>query len=162
MRRKSLILVSVILTICANTWCQSEIEIGLISSDEKSLLYEEDWFTKKYNRFSPQVNLLNELKGRLLSCKINVFMGTWCHDTKVYLPRFLKLFDTLNLPKDNIQIYNVNETKKRPRKYVKVFDVKYLPTVIFSDDNGEIGRIVEFPFETIEKDIVKIFSLHEK
>ena len=70
----------------------------------------------------------------------------------------MKLFDVLNIPKENITIYNIDKTKKRPRKYIKKFSIEYLPTVIFSDDKGELGRIVEYPYETIEKDILKIFT----
>jgi len=37
-------------------------------------------------------------------------------------------------------------------------DIINIPTFIFKKDGKEINRIVEFPIESIEKDIFKILS----
>ncbi|MDO6810779.1 hypothetical protein Q4603_19310 [Zobellia galactanivorans] len=46
---------------CSNAWPQSKIEIGLMGTDQMSLLYQENWFTKKYNRFSPEMDLTKKV-----------------------------------------------------------------------------------------------------
>tara|TARA_R110002051_G_scaffold149010_2_gene221543 strand:+ start:426 stop:905 length:480 start_codon:yes stop_codon:yes gene_type:complete len=134
------------------------IKLGVLEPIEKNILYNQNWFYPKYERYEANASVLSTINTKLVNCKIDIFMGTWCHDTKDNLPNFLKLFDVLNIPKENITIYNIDKTKKRPRKYIKKFSIEYLPTVIFSDDKGELGRIVEYPYETIEKDILKIFT----
>jgi hypothetical protein len=40
-------------------------------------------------------------------------------------------------------------------------DIINIPTIIFMKNGKEINRIVEFPIETIEKDIYKILSGNE-
>jgi hypothetical protein len=39
---------------------------------------------------------------------------------------------------------------------VEGLQIDFVPTVIFSKDNKELGRIIEMPFDTLEKDILKI------
>jgi thiol-disulfide isomerase/thioredoxin len=135
---------------------QVDLGFGKIGLEEKNIMYKEKWFHKKYERFTPNTRILETVITKLKSSKIIIFMGVWCPDTKVYLPRFIKLFDSLDIPEENIVIYSVDRSKKNPRKFVRQYDIEYLPTVIFSDENKEIGRIVEFPYDTIEKDILNI------
>ncbi|MGS2763817.1 thioredoxin family protein [Sinomicrobium sp. M5D2P9] len=91
-----------------------------------------------------------------------VFMGTWCHDTKMFLPKFLKLMDSLEISKDRTTLYNVDKKKRHPRAPIKKYGIKYVPTVIFIKDGEEVGRIVEFPFYSIEEDISKMYANLDK
>ncbi len=155
---RACLLISFYFLTFARSWSQSDVGLGMIGVEEKNIIYRENWFAKKYERFEPNLDVLKSVDGRMRNCKIDIIMGIWCRDTKTYLPRFLKLFDSMRIPDGHIKIYSINKSKKKPRKLIKQFQVKYLPTVIFSDDDGEIGRIVEYPYDTIEKDILKIFS----
>ena len=38
--------------------------------------------------------------------------------------------------------------------------IEYVPTIIFYKDGNELGRIVESPEDTLEKDMIKILKLH--
>lgn len=118
----------------------------MIEDNKMEAFYNLIWFSKKYNGFTPTVSLNGNLAENLRQSEFFVFMGTWCHDTKMFLPKFFKLLDSMNISKDQITLYNVDKKKRRPRAPIKNYGIKYLPTIIFIKDGMEIGRIVEFPF----------------
>lgn len=137
---------------------QQTIDIGLIEDNKMEAFYNLIWFSKKYNGFTPTVSLNGNLAENLRQSEFFVFMGTWCHDTKMFLPKFFKLLDSMNISKDQITLYNVDKKKRRPRAPIKNYGIKYLPTIIFIKDGMEIGRIVEFPFFSMEEDISKMYA----
>ena len=52
----------------------------------------------------------------------------------------------------------VDEDKTTPGKLEKVFELFNVPTLIFSENGTEINRIVEFPINGLEQDILAILS----
>ena len=137
---------------------QHTLDVGLIQGSEMETLYDLPWFSRKYTDFTPTISLDGNLAENLRQSEFLVFMGTWCHDTKMFVPKFFKLMDSLNIPKNQITLYNVDKKKRRPRAPIKNYGIKYLPTVIFTKNNIEVGRIVEFPYFSMEEDILKIYA----
>ena len=101
-------------------------------------LYVQKWFSNKYSGYTLDPKLYNGIAEDIKDSKILVFMGTWCHDTKIFLPRFFKVLDSMKIPKEQIITYNVGRKKLRPRKPIKEFGVKYLPTFIFIKEGDEV------------------------
>jgi len=62
---------------------------------------------------------------------------------------------------DKIQLIGMSEQKTTPQNYEKGLEIFNVPTYIFKKNGKEINRIVEFPVETLEKDIFKILSGQE-
>ncbi len=116
------------------------------------------WFTKNYDNYTPDASVIANLKPHLKGIKIKGFMGTWCGDSKRETPKFYKLLDTANFNENNIEMITVNRSKRTPDNLQEGFDLKRVPTFIFYKDGKEIGRFVEYPRETIEKDFLKIVS----
>jgi len=85
-------------------------------------------------------------------------MGTWCSDSRRVVPKFLRVLDFLNYPKDSVSILTVGRNKKGRGNETDNMKIDLVPTIIFYKNNLEIGRIVESPKETIEKDITKILG----
>ena len=52
----------------------------------------------------------------------------------------------------------VSRSKQTPDHLEKDFDLKTVPTILFYKDGKEIGRYLEYPRETLEKDILKIVT----
>ena len=52
----------------------------------------------------------------------------------------------------------VNRGKRTPDNLQKGFNIKRVPTFIFYKKGKEIGRYVEFPRTSLEKDILTIVS----
>jgi hypothetical protein len=68
------------------------------------------------------------------------------------------MLDELNHPKEKVTMINVNRHKKGIENEVEGLDINFVPTFIFYKAEEEIGRIIEMPYETLEKDIMEILS----
>lgn len=90
--------------------------------------------------------------------KVVVVLGSWCGDSKEQVPRFYKINDLL-VPKFNeIEVIGVDRLKKAGSLDISELKIEKVPTFIFYRNNVEIGRIVETPQNSIEKDILQIIS----
>ncbi|AZQ42765.1 thioredoxin family protein [Nonlabens ponticola] len=116
------------------------------------------WFVPEYESYTPDATVVNDLKTAMNGVEVRAFMGTWCGDSKRETPKFFKLMDQVGFDADNINLIAVDRSKQEPVALVDGFDVKRVPTFIFYRDGEELGRFVEYPRETLEKDIFKIVS----
>ena len=85
-------------------------------------------------------------------------MGTWCSDSRMHSSAFFKLTDYLKIKDKNMNLIAMTLDKTTPDSLEKNQDIINIPTIIFKKNGKEINRIVEFPIETIEKDIYNILS----
>ncbi|WP_028377628.1 TlpA family protein disulfide reductase [Leeuwenhoekiella sp. MAR_2009_132] len=115
------------------------------------------WFNPEYGDYTVDSGLLEELKPLLKDVEITVFMGTWCGDSKRETPRFYKILDAAGKTKD-IELITVDRSKTTPQGLEAGKDIIRVPTLIFSKDGKELGRIVEYPIESLEADMLKILK----
>ena len=87
-----------------------------------------------------------------------IFFGTWCHDSKRELPKALKIFNEIGINDENIELIAVGLDKKEPQGRAAKLRLMYTPTLIFFRGSQEIGRIIEKPVISLEKDIALIIS----
>lgn len=82
---------------------------------------------------------------------IDIFFGTWCHDSQREVPRILSIL------KENTQITSrlvaLGIDKSDPKNLGETNNVKYTPTMIIRVGDKEIGRIVERPIDSLVSDI---------
>lgn len=118
------------------------------------------WSTYDAPDYTPDSNTLTHLAPLLNASDVSLilFGGSWCGDTKVEFPKYFKLFSALNLPQSSVSLYGVSRKKKEQTGIAERYNVKRVPTLIVLKDGKEIGRIVEYPTESIEKDLLKILS----
>ncbi len=101
-------------------------------------------------------NLSKVLKGR----NITVVLGTWCGDSKLQVPHFLKIMDAIKFDPSGIRFIGVDGTKHAENGIIDNMKITNVPTFIFTDKNGaEVARITERPIETLEKDMIKILTV---
>lgn len=118
------------------------------------------WFNSEYNKYAVDSIVLDSLpKQDLKNLKVTIVMATWCGDSRREVPRFYKIIDKLGFNEQNITIININREKKVKNIDIKKFDISRIPTFIFYKDNQEIGRIIETPKQTLEKDLLRILSI---
>ena len=116
------------------------------------------WFQKNYESY-----IVDEVIQKMDFSKINeynieIFMNTKCHDSEREIPRFLKILNTLNFSNENLRIVLLNSEKKTIDGLEIGKDITNTPTIIFLKNSNEENRIVEFPFENLENDILKIIN----
>ena len=85
-------------------------------------------------------------------------MGTWCEDSQREVAPMLKILKESGFTIEDMELIAVSEDKDTPSGLEKKYDLFNVPTLIFSRDNKELNRIVEFPIETLEKDMLSILK----
>ncbi len=116
-----------------------------------------EWFQTEYNYYEIDQETLDMVNIELLAnVEIKIVLGTWCHDSQRELPHFYKIADYLDF--DNYMLIGVNRAKLAKGTEVDELNIELVPTFIFYNAGKEIGRIIESPIESLEKDIVEIIS----
>lgn len=117
-----------------------------------------DWFNYGYEDYTVDEETIEKLKPLLKGVKIKAFMGTWCGDSQEQTPVFYKVLDQAGFKDKNLEMITVNRSKKTPDNLEAGLDILRVPTFIFYKNDKEIGRFVEYPRESVEKDMLKILS----
>ena len=137
----------------------------LLGEINKSALEQEhyaSWFSKNYENYSLDSTTIEALKSPLQDYYITVFMGTWCGDSKQEIPKFYKVLDACNFPKNQLRVIAVNRKdsmyKKSPNHEESGLNIHRVPTFIFYNNKQEMNRIVEHPIESFEKDMLNIVT----
>jgi thiol-disulfide isomerase/thioredoxin len=111
------------------------------------------WYNSEYENYNldketlAHVNIDNEFHS------ITIVMGTWCSDSRREVPRFYKILDSLNFPSAKVKLIMVDRKKEAAGIDISPFNIELVPTMIFYNDGLEVGRIIETPKETLEKDL---------
>lgn len=121
-----------------------------------------EWYSIEYKYYEADQFIIDQIKLIDDSIKIEIFMGTWCGDSRREVPRFNKILDLIDFDKKNLLIVNLDREKRSPGKFEKNKNIEYVPTIIFYKNNIEIGRIIEYPIVTLESDILEILILNQK
>lgn len=115
-------------------------------------------YKAEYSLYKPDAATVELIKGKLRKIKIKVVMGTWCGDSKDWVPRFYKVMDQAGFNYDNLTLICVDHTKKAPVTELPKLKIERVPTFIIYRKRHELGRIVEVPSDLIEKDILNYIS----
>ena len=115
-------------------------------------------WTEEYDNYQPDYETLDLLEGKLDSVNIKIVFRSTCSDSREQLPGFFKILNELNYPVDKIILIGVNHDKKGLANETEGLNIEFVPTIIFYKGGNEIGRIVETPTESLEKDLLKILS----
>ena len=114
------------------------------------------WYQSEYDSYIPDPKVIRSLKGRNNLHRIEIFFGTWCDDSKVQLPRFMKILDKIRFPKNKITLYAVNQKKESFYGEQAQKNIQLVPTFIIYKSGSEVGRIIETPKQSLELDFYKI------
>ncbi len=132
---------------------------GAVSLDQLRNGDFSDWFTQEDANFSLPATPPEWAK-KLADAKVDIFIGTWCGDSKTWVPRFVKYWKAAGLSEDQLNIvalYNGEEKYKQgPAGEEKGKQVHRVPTFIFNRDGEEFGRIVEYPVTDLGTDLAQI------
>jgi thiol-disulfide isomerase/thioredoxin len=115
-------------------------------------------FREFYKIYEPDNAVLNQLKLKKEGIEILIILGTWCSDSQEQVPRFFKILDKIKFSKKAVQMICVDRNKQAGETDLVNYNVQRVPTFIFYRKGREIGRIVETPYSTLEKDMLLFFS----
>ena len=142
---------------CANTSENVSLSIGEIEGKELLTRYQS--FQIPYEQFSLTDQQIALVKQWPSSVHVEVFFGTWCHDSQREVPKLLKL-----LSYNKAVIYHLialDYQKTEPTGVAIKKDIKYTPTFIVFQNKKELGRIIERPNTSLIADLDEIIRLTE-
>jgi thiol-disulfide isomerase/thioredoxin len=139
-----------------------QILVGLVNwSGFTSPPYNE-WFTPTYKSYQVDSVSLSSLNQEINTIDMMLFMGTWCSDSQLQVPQFYKILDHLNYDVSNMIVPALEKSEsgklESPQHEEEGFEITHVPTIIFLKNGKEIGRITEYPDQTLEKDMVNILK----
>ena len=132
--------------------------LGTITIEELQQEPFNEWYQMEFDGYEVDTELTNAISdpGQYT---YEVFLGTWCGDSRRELPRMEKIFSEMGIDMSNVLIVTLDRDKISPNGEQEGKDIRYVPTLIVSKDNQEIGRIVESPSSetaTLESDLFEI------
>ncbi len=163
------LLILFLLFVATNVFAQNEIltyektgeKILVGICDEKDFTENplfNKWYEIGYRNYEPKFFNYEFDKEKIKNLKIKIVLGTWCPDSRREFPRFMRILDSLDFPRENLQIICVDRHKHALHGEASGLKIIYVPTFIFYDAKGnEAGRITESPKgETLEDDLEAI------
>ena len=132
--------------------------LGTITIEELQQEPFDEWYQMESDGYEVDTELTNAISdpGQYT---YEVFLGTWCGDSRREVPRMEKIFSEMGIDMSNVLIVTLDRDKVSPSGEQEGKDIRYVPTLIVSKDNQEIGRIVESPSSetaTLESDLFEI------
>lgn len=141
-----------------NDEVEEEILLGHVNRNGLEMEPFGDFFASGYKNHELDMEAVAKITPLLIDVDIHVFMATWCEDSIWEVPALYKILDNSKIDFENLYVVAVDAMKKTPSGIEEIFKIEYVPTIIFIKDDIELGRIVESPVETLEKDILAILS----
>ncbi|MBM4166383.1 MAG: thiol reductase thioredoxin [Ignavibacteria bacterium] len=137
---------------------QQEILLGkILRNDLKGTPY--GWFDSNYTSAKLDTTVLSEIQQHWTNdIRIEIVMGTWCSDSKEQIPHLMKILDAVNFPKENVSLYCVDRTKHFPFGAPHEEEIEKIPTIFFNNGEQRLGKFVEVPLESLEKDLLNILK----
>ena len=126
------------------------VHVGAI--DAETLLRDHPAFQASHQQFQPTQEQLAIAEKLPEDLQIEVHFGTWCHDSKRELGRFIKLMQSRRVPL-RVSYLALNTDKRDTTGRAAELGIRYTPTFVVFRNGREIGRIVERPRVDLMSDI---------
>ena len=121
-----------------------------------SLFRDYPVFWNNYRDYTPRKDVVEKIAGIQGSFDILIFFGTWCKDSVSEVPKILRVLDAADNKNLKLALYGVDRGKKEGLGMSEKFSIQRVPTTIVLSDGVELGRIVEYPENSNEEDLLRI------
>lgn len=128
---------------------------------ETDSIYQQ-WFVTGHEAYSMPDNSFGWIE-ELKDLEVDIYLGTWCGDSKNWVPKFVKAWDQMGLDRKDLNftaLYGYVDGqslyKQGPNGEEKGKNIHRVPTFIFKKNGQEIARIVETPVNDLTTDIAQI------
>lgn len=138
-------------------WEGNEILVGRVTYAQMTQ-YTEAWFDKEYDFYRINEERLEKIKPLLKDKRVVLIMGTWCEDSQREVPGMMKILNQAGFNTAEMEIIAIDEDKRTKEGLEKAYNLAYIPALIFFEGEKEMNRIVEFPINSLEQDILDILS----
>lgn len=120
-----------------------------------------EWSIPGFDSYESNSDVVDELKRLDLDAvQLTVYFGTWCGDSRREVPRLMRLAQTLGLDDSQVTwvaVDNEREQYKRsPDGEEAGKEIYRVPTILVERGGDELGRIIEHPLLSLERDLRSI------
>ncbi len=159
----AMMLVMVVIINAQQSATKQDILYGTIQKEDLQKSPYSEWFNQGYNNYQPDALLSDKIKKLIRKdISLQVFLGTWCGDSRREVPRLLRLLDDVGFPEKNLHMIALGGAdsllKQSPQHEEAGKAIFRVPTIIVYKNNIEINRINEFPVLSLEADLYAILS----
>lgn len=133
--------------------------VGSTTKEEILRLFPE--WTEVVKTYTPDPEIISRLKNINHNVTIEVYLATWCPDSKTHVSAYFKIMDSVDNPLIFSTYTGLPRDKQAREPYTKGKDIIRIPTFIILADGMEKGRIVEHPIDSLERDLSDILSVTE-
>lgn len=102
------------------------------------------WYKANLVGFIPNTKAVEALKLHKDSINLLVFMGIWCDDSKLIIPRFYALLDSAGFSESRVTLIGLDRQKKFYNNITDALNITNVPTIIVMKNGKETGRVVEY------------------
>ena len=131
---------------------QQSDHVGNIT--EQELLESYSAFQQEYHQFQLTEQQKQQVSEINQALTIDIYFGTWCHDSEREVPRMLKALK--EQPNISVNLVALDYEKQEPQGRAKANSIRFTPTFIIKNEQGELGRIIERPKLDLISDLVHI------
>ena len=109
--------------------------------------------------YQPKTDCLQKLKTLQQPVRIEIYLGTWCSDSKSHVSAYFKILDMADNPLIQTAYIGIPRDKESRSKYLPpAKTIEKLPTFLVYKDGKELGRIIETPVKSVEEDLLAILN----
>ncbi len=116
------------------------------------------YFDSQYDIYKPSQSYISKLQDKLNDYEITIVLGTWCLDSKVQVPHFYRILNEAGYNDKRVKVIAVDKMKEAVLVDISMMNIERVPTFIIYKDEKEVGRIIETPQKTLERDLWKIIK----
>jgi hypothetical protein len=129
---------------------------GIISRDILNKDTSCKWFTQNQKPYSGEKDVAFFEKNKD-SIQLVIFLGTWCEDSQVIIPKLFPFLDAAGFSNDQVTLIGVDRNKKSISHITDAFNVINVPTIVVMKEGKELGRVVEYGrYGMVEKELAEI------
>ncbi len=126
-------------------------------SKEEILENFPDWQVEVAS-YVPDQEVIEKLQSIPSEIKIEIFLGTWCSDSKRNVSAYFKIMDMVDNPLIMTSYIGIPRDNDSRKPFIEGKNIIKVPTFIIIIDNQEKGRIIENPTKSVEEDLLDIIN----
>jgi len=104
--------------------------------------------------------IVDDLRQIEIPLTIQCFLGTWCSDSYMGVPPFMKAVQQSQNPNIEIELIALDRRRDDPDHLGPQNGIELVPTFIVKRDGVELFRMIEFPQRTFAEDMINELSVH--
>jgi thiol-disulfide isomerase/thioredoxin len=132
---------------------------GIISKEVLLADTSFHWYAENLKGYTPHADAVAGLKKNADSIQLLVFMGTWCEDSHVVIPKLFSILDAAGYPGDKVTLIGVDRNKKTYSHLSEALNITLVPTIMIMKKGKEAGRVVELgKYGMFDKELGQILN----